>query len=150
MLFCISTEHILSCCIPEWYMPYLQYLGLGGDSRCPDGTSPHTWGTILRTIPLKIPHISLSCTVCDREIWVSVEFTKIFPKTFNTTKENIYICNLSGLGQSRLSTNPSGKIPTTNPPLYSNIYPRHATHKRIEWLPSSRGSVVVHWQLNPG
>ena len=30
-----------------------------------------------------------SCTVCDREIWVFVEFTKNFPKTFNTTKENV-------------------------------------------------------------
>ena len=60
---------------------------------CPNGTSPHTWGTILRTIPLHIPYkypISLLCTVCDREIWVCVEFMKNFPMTL-TQRKRIYI-----------------------------------------------------------
>ena len=43
----------------------------------------HTWGTNLCTIPLhnnslEILHISLSCTVCDKEMWVVVEFTDFF------------------------------------------------------------------------
>ena len=38
------------------------------------------------TYSLQKPHISLSCTVCDKEMWVFVEFTKSFPKIFNTTK----------------------------------------------------------------
>ena len=74
-------------------MPYLQYLGLdrpgweiiGGELTCPNETSPHTWDTILYTIPLQIAHISLSeqCMTgrcSDREIWVSVKFTRNFPK----------------------------------------------------------------------
>ena len=28
------------------------------------------------TYPLQVPHISLLCTVCDRDVWVSVEFSK--------------------------------------------------------------------------
>ena len=42
-------------------------------------------GSGLRGYPLhttQIPHVSLLCTVCDREIWV--EFTRNFPTTLNT------------------------------------------------------------------
>ena len=56
--------------------------------------------------PLQIPHITLLCTVCDREVWVSEEFTKNFPKTCNITTK----CNLNGLGQSRTSPIPLSNI----------------------------------------
>ena len=72
-----------------------------------NGTSPHIPGAQPAYHPLtyllQIPHISLLCTVCDRKIWVFVEFTKNFPNTFNT-ENDIVLCNLSGLGQSRLSS----------------------------------------------
>ena len=83
--------------------------------------SPHTWGTNLHTIPLHTPQISLSCTVCDREIWVFVEFTKNLPKTFNTTKENVYAIWVDWDNLDWVLATPSGKILTTNPPLFSNI-----------------------------
>ena len=91
------------------------------------------------TYPLQIPHISLLYTVCDRKRWVSVEFTKSFPDVFNTTKGNIYAIWVD----SQLSTNPSGKIPTTNPPPFSNICPRYArwgvplifSHHLPTWIP---------------
>ena len=76
-------------------------------------------------IPTCIPYpytntpISLSCTVCDREIGVFVEFTKNFQRTFNT-KENVYAI-LSGLGQSQPNINPSRKILMARPPPFSNI-----------------------------
>ena len=100
-------------------MPYLQYLGPGGGKE-------GNWHVLMEqahnpayhspTYPLQVPHISLLCAVC-------VEFTKNFPKTFNKRK-NIF--NLSGLGQSWLSTNPSGKISKTNLPLFSDIRPGYA------------------------
>ena len=48
-------------------------------------------GSGLRGYPLhtaQIPHVSLLCTVCDKEIWV--EFTRYFPKTLNTE----YVCHM--------------------------------------------------------
>ena len=60
---------------------------VGRELTYPDRTSPHSWGTNLRTIPLHIhvslrnsPHISLSWTVCEREIWVLVKFITNFSK----------------------------------------------------------------------
>ena len=41
------------------------------------------------TYPLQIPHASLLCTVCDREILVSVEFE--FPKTSLTQRKRMCI-----------------------------------------------------------
>ena len=68
-------------------MPYFQPLGLdsiGGEYQLLNGTSPHTWGTTLRNIPYifltNTPYISLSCTVCDREIWRICEIHKEFYK----------------------------------------------------------------------
>jgi len=79
---------------------------IGGELTCPNGTRPHTWGTILCTIPLHIPykspHISLLQTVRDREIWM---FGVIILTKYQ----------------------PLGKIPTANPPTFSNIYPRYAS-----------------------
>ena len=40
---------------------------IGGELTCPNGTSPHTWGTILHTIPLHISYkysISPCCRQC--------------------------------------------------------------------------------------
>ena len=61
--------------------PNCRYLESSSD-RLPNcgmanGTSPHTWGTNLRTITLHIPHISMSYILCDREMWVFVEFTTV-------------------------------------------------------------------------
>ena len=107
--------------LPISGMPYLQYLGLGGGIDMSWWTSLHNWGTILCTIPLHIsPHISLLCTVCDREIWVSAEFTKNFWRHFQHNEREDILCNV---GQFWLTTNPSGKIST---PPFSNICPRYA------------------------
>ena len=38
--------------------------GKGGELTCPNGTSPHTWATILRTIPLHIHYKYLISTCC--------------------------------------------------------------------------------------
>ena len=54
---------VSGCLIVEWTYP--------------NGTSPHTWGTNLRNITLHIPHISMSYILCDREMWVFVEFTTV-------------------------------------------------------------------------
>ena len=73
---------------------HLQYLGLVGGKR---GIDMFYWNmlpylghypacVLPPTYLLQITHISLLCTVCDREI--SEEFPKIID---NTTKENIYI-----------------------------------------------------------
>ena len=54
-------------------------MGAGGELTYPDGTSPHIPGAQPAYHPFKyllqIAHISLLCTVCDKEIWVFVEFT---------------------------------------------------------------------------
>ena len=84
--------------VPISGMHYLQHLGLDGELEGNlHGLMEHAY-TYLRykpvyhppTYSLQIPHISLSCTVCDKDIWVFVEFTKGFPKTFNIAKENVY------------------------------------------------------------
>ena len=82
-----------------------------------------------------IPHISLSCTVCDREMWVSVKFTINFPKMLKHNERG-YICTLSGLGQSWLSIiiNILGKILTANPTPFSNICPRYARRADHWWV----------------
>ena len=54
-----------------------------------------------RTIALHIPynpHISVLCTVCHREVWVSVKFTKNLPKILNTTKENTQAIQFEWIG----------------------------------------------------
>ena len=77
-------------------MPYLQYLRLDRGRRGIDmEQAGHKPAYHPPTYPLQTPHISLPCTVCEREIW---RYLRNFS---NTTK-------LSGLGKSRLSTNPSG------------------------------------------
>ena len=48
--------------------------------------------------------------------------SKIFTADGVRLNEREYICHLSGLGQSQLSTNPSGEIPSANlPPFYSCV-----------------------------
>ena len=95
-------------------MPYLQTLGLGEGRRgltCPNRTSTHTWGTILRTTPPTLSLTNIPYLVHDREIHV-------------WERDCIY-----NLGQARLSANPSGKIPTIShppPPPFSIICPRYA------------------------
>ena len=71
----------------------------------------------------------LLCTVCDRQIWVSVKFTRNFPKTLKH-KEREYILNLS---EFQLSTHSSRKILTANSPPFSNICPRYA-RRGIPWI----------------
>ena len=73
----------------KWYAPPCIYLGpmLEKGGGFATGIFPEGF-------PTHIPHISLLWTVCDREIWVSVNL-----KTFkHNERENV--CNLSGLGQS--------------------------------------------------
>ena len=60
------------------------------------------------TYPSQIAHTSLLCTVFDREIWVSVKFTKNFPKILNTMKDNINVIEWIGT------------IPTKYQPLWED------------------------------
>ena len=64
-----------------WGQPYRHYLGLdggvGGELTYHNGTSPHTWAQTCIPSPYKYPISPYLCTVWNREIWVSVEFTKI-------------------------------------------------------------------------
>ena len=72
-------------CTYQWYALHTTpgaWWGIGGEF-----TYPHTWPAHRPmyhppTHLLQIPYISLSCTVCDREIWVFAEFTKNFRKMF--------------------------------------------------------------------
>ena len=82
----------------QWYaLPHspMAWWGVVGSLTYPNGTSPRAQTCV------PSPYISLtnipSCTVCDREIWVLVEFTINFPNTFNTMEDN-----LSGSWQSQL------------------------------------------------
>ena len=54
-------------------------------------------------------HISLLYTVSSREMWVSVKFTRNFPRHLNTTEENIQVSQLKNqhLGEDSDSKSPS-------------------------------------------
>ena len=92
-------------------IPYLQYLGLDrgweGNS-CPNGTSSLT----------NTPYLPVMYSVWQGDLGICGIHK---PRTLDIMKEN-----LSELGQSRLRTNPSGKISMANPPPFSNICPRYA------------------------
>ena len=81
-------------------MPYLQYLGLDGGRRelsFSNGTSLHTWGTILHTIPLPTLQIPWLCTVCDREIyWYLWNSQRISQDTWHNNREYIYLIVWTG------------------------------------------------------
>ena len=89
----------------------MSYLGLRGGRRGTDISRQNKpWGTNLCTIPLHIPY-KYPLWVCDREMWVFVEFTKNSQGHHN---ERGYVRHLSGLRQFRLL------------PPFSNIRPRYA------------------------
>ena len=77
----------------------------------PNGTSPHTWGTNLCTI-------SLTNTL----LWT----------VWHECATRRYGCLDVTMWQCWLSTHPTGKIPTANPPPFSNICPRYAKRLAIE------------------
>ena len=72
-----------------------------------------------------IPYIvSLSC-MHQGDIGVCGIHAISFPKTFNTTKEKCMPFEYNGTILTKY-TNLTGKIPTANPPPFSNICPRYA------------------------
>ena len=81
----------------------------------------HSFIQLIHT-PLHIPHkypISPGHVVCDREIWVFMEFTKNFPKTLNTIKGNMYAIWVD----CQLHTNFRGRLQSKSPSFLQH-YPR--------------------------
>ena len=78
-------------------------------------------------------HISykypMLCIVCDREIWVFVEFTKNFPMTFNTMKETMYAIWVDWEIPTKYQ--PLRKILMANPLPFSNIRPRPVSYTHL-------------------
>ena len=104
----ITVMHLISG------MPYTSNIWVwwekGGEFTYPIGTSPHN--SQAQSCMCTSPYISLTNTP-----YLPVVHSVWHKDIFNTTKD---ICNLSGLG---LSANPwpSGKIPMTYSPPFSNI-----------------------------
>ena len=85
----------------QWYalppIPRAQWK-IGGELTCPNETSPHTWSTILHTIPLmNTPYTYPCCGQCVTGRYGCLDVT-ILPRY----------------------------PPTANPPPFSNICPRYA------------------------
>ena len=93
----------------------------------------------MRTIPFKIPHISLLCTVRDREIWISVEFTKIFPKTFNAMKQFEWIGTTPNKYQP-----PQEDSDDKSPSFLQHLHQYATIDRRISRLRVAGGCAVVH------
>ena len=104
-----KAEHNSSSCAPISRMSYLQHLGVEGGHA--GGQLTYHDRTSLRTIPLHIPY-KYPLWVCDREMWVFVEFTKNSQQRHHNEREYVHVCHLSGLRQSRLL------------PPFSNIHPQ--------------------------
>ena len=118
---------MIAVCAHQWYAlpPILgSWWEIRGKLTCPNGTSPHTWGTILCIIPLHIPYkypISPCCGECVTRRYGHLDVT--------------IMTKCPSLGEDSDS----------NPPPFPDICPRYARFG-ISLTGALYDNYTVYWQ----